>query len=179
MTETVVTTNNLMELILIAAVAANGVIGCDNAIPWHIPGEQARFKETTWGHCLLMGRKTWDSIGRALPGRHSIVVTRNMNFKAEGGEVVYSLPEGIAIAQSRQAAKLFIIGGEQIFRLALAQADTLLLSRLDQAVPGDVFFPSFTSPPFQLTKTEKISGPVPYRIETWQRLDKFDVAAAS
>jgi dihydrofolate reductase len=160
-----------MELILIAAVAANGVIGSTktNAIPWHVPGEQARFKETTWGHCLLMGRKTWDSIGRALPGRHSIVVTRNSGFTAQGGEVALSLAEGIAAARRRQAAKLFIIGGEQIFHLALPEADTLLLSRLEGVFPGDVFFPSFTSPPFQLIRTEEVGGPTPYKIETWQR----------
>jgi dihydrofolate reductase len=160
-----------MELILIAAVAANRVIGSrsTNTIPWQVPGEQARFKETTWGHCLLMGRKTWDSIGRALPGRHSIVVTRNNGFTAQGGEVALSLADGIAAARRRQAAKLFIIGGEQIFRLALPQADTLLLSRLEQEFPGDVFFPAFASPPFQLTKTEAVAGPVPYTIETWQR----------
>jgi len=158
-----------MELILIAAVAANGVIGSRNTIPWQVPGEQARFKETTQGHCLLMGRKTWDSIGRALPGRHSIVVTRNSGFKAQGGEVVFSLAEGLAAARRRQAAKLFVIGGEQIFRLTLSQADTLLLSRLEQAVPGDAFFPPFTSPPFQLIRTEEVVGPVPYTIETWQR----------
>ena len=156
---------------MIAAVAANGVIGSrnSNSIPWHVPGEQARFKEITWGHCLLMGRKTWDSIGRALPGRHSIVVTRNSDFAAQGGEVVLSLAEGIAVARRRQAAKLFIIGGEQIFRLALPQANTLLLSRLEQAFPGDVFFPPFASPPFQLIRTEEIAGPVSYNIETWQR----------
>jgi dihydrofolate reductase len=160
-----------MELILIAAVAANGVIGSKNAnaIPWHVPGEQARFKETTWGHCLLMGRKTWDSIGRVLPGRHSIVVTRNSDFTAQGGEAALSLVEGIAAAKRRQAAKLFIIGGEQIFHLALPQADTLLLSRLEQAFPGDVFFPSFAAPPFQLVTTEEVAGPVPYTIETWRR----------
>ncbi len=160
-----------MELILIAAVAANGVIGSrkSNTIPWHVPGEQTRFKETTWGHCLLMGRKTWDSIGRALPGRHSIVVTRNSGFTAQGGKVALSLADGIAAAQRRQATKLFIIGGEQMFRLALPQADTLLLSRLEQAFTGDVFFPPFASPPFQLIRTEEVAGLVPYTIETWQR----------
>jgi dihydrofolate reductase len=160
-----------MELILIAAVAANGVIGSKNtnSIPWHVPGEQAFFKETTWGHCLLMGRKTWDSIGRALSGRLSIVVTRDSRFQAEGAEIVSSLAEGIAAAQRKQSAKLFIIGGEQIFRLALPQADILLLSQLEQAFPGDVFFPKFTSPPFQLIKKEEVAGPLPYRIETWQR----------
>jgi dihydrofolate reductase len=159
-----------MELILIAAVAANGVIGSGNRIPWQIPGEQARFRETTWGHCLLMGRKTWDSIGCALPGRHNIVVTRDADFKAENGEVVHSLAEGLAAARGRQAAKLFVIGGEQLYSTALPQADTLILSRLEQTFPGDAFFPSFDSPPFQLVQTEQFSGPPSYRIETWRRM---------
>ena len=162
-----------MELILIAAVAANGVIGSNNTIPWHIPGELAYFKKTTWGHCLLMGRKTWDSIGRALPGRHSIVVTRNTTFQAEDGEVVHSLSEGIVAAQKNQANKLFIIGGEQIFRLALPLADTLLLSCLQQEVSGDVFFPPFTSLPFELTTIEEVPGPISYRIETWRKIPCF------
>lgn len=162
-----------MELILIAALAANGVIGSNNTIPWHIPGELAHFKKTTWGHCLLMGRKTWDSIGRVLPGRHSIVVTRNSEFKAKGGEVVHSLSAGIVAAQNRQASKLFIIGGEQIFRLTLPLADTLLLSCLEQEVAGDVFFPPFTSFPFQLATIEEVPGPIPYRIETWRKVPCF------
>jgi dihydrofolate reductase len=158
-----------MELILIAAVAANGVIGCGNAIPWQIPGEQVRFRKTTWGHCLLMGRKTWDSIGRALPGRHSIVVTRDAEFRAEGGEVVHSLAEGMEAARRRQAVKLFVIGGEQLYCTALPQADTLLISRLEESFAGDAYFPPFDSPPFQLTAAEQVSGPLPYRIETWRR----------
>ncbi|CAK8711429.1 MAG: dihydrofolate reductase [Candidatus Electronema aureum] len=158
-----------MELILIAAVAANGVIGSNNAVPWQMPGEQMRFKETTWGHCLLMGRRTWDSIGRALPGRHSIVVTRNTAFQPDDCEVVHSLAEGIKAARSRLETKLFVIGGEQLYGMALSLADTLILTRLEQAFVGDAFFPPFSSPPFQLMKTEQINGPIPYQIETWRR----------
>ncbi|WP_417910116.1 dihydrofolate reductase [Candidatus Electronema sp. PJ] len=161
-----------MELIVIAAVAANGVIGSGNTIPWQIPGEQTRFKETTWGHCLLMGRRTWDAIGCALPGRHSIVVTRTTDFKAEGGEVVHSLAEGLAAARLKQASKLFVIGGEQLYNMVLPQADTLILSRLEQAFSGDAFFPPFADQPFQLVATEQINGPIPYTIETWQRLNR-------
>ncbi|WP_417913539.1 dihydrofolate reductase [Candidatus Electronema sp. JM] len=159
-----------MELILIAAVAANGVIGSDNKIPWQLPGEQARFREITWGHCLFMGRKTWDSIGRALPGRHSIVVTRDEDFQAEGGEIVHSFAEGLAAARRRQAAKLFVIGGEQLYSMALRHADTLLLSRLAQAYPGDAYFPPFSCPPFALTHSEQVGGPLPYLVETYRRL---------
>jgi len=80
-----------MEIILIAAMAANRVIGRNNTIPWHIPGEQKRFKEITWGHPLIMGRRTHESIGRPLPGRRNIVVTRNRHYASPGCEIVHSL----------------------------------------------------------------------------------------
>ena len=159
-----------MEIILIAAMACNRVIGCDNAIPWDIPGEQARFKKITMGHPLIMGRKTWQSIGRPLPGRRNIVVTRNKDFKAPGGEVVHSLEQGIAAC--RGGKKIFIIGGEQLYRSGLDQADTLILTLLDREVDGDAFFPEFSCPPFELVQTEKINYPVPYSIQTYQRRDK-------
>lgn len=159
-----------MELILIAAAAANGVIGRDNAIPWHIPGEQARFREITWGCCLLMGRKTWQSLGsRALPGRRNIVVTRDLTFAAPGAEVAHSLDEAVAAA-GPEAEKVFVIGGEQLYSAALDRADAIILSRLDQAFAGDAFFPPFPSPPYMLAQSERIDGPLPYTVETWRRL---------
>ena len=159
-----------MEIILIAAMACNRVIGRNNTIPWDIPGEQARFKKVTMGHPLIMGRKTWQSIGHPLSGRLNIVVTRNRDFKATGGEVVHSLEQGIAAC--RGAKKIFIIGGEQLYRLGLKLADTLLLSILDQEIDGDAFFPEFSCPPFELVETEKINHLVPYSIQTYQRKDK-------
>ncbi len=159
-----------MEIILIAAMASNRVIGRDNTIPWDIPGEQARFKEVTMGHPLIMGRKTWQSIGRPLPGRRNIVVTRNTDFKAAGCEVVHSLEQGIAACRGEK--KVFIIGGEQLYQLGLEQADTLILTLLDREVDGDAFFPEFFCPPFKLVQTEKINHPVPYSIQTYQRKNK-------
>jgi len=157
-----------MEIILIAAMAANRVIGRDSTIPWNLPGEQARFKEITMGYPLIMGRKTWQSIGQPLPGRRNIVVTRNTNFKAAGGEVVHSLEQGIAAC--REAKKIFIIGGEQLYRIALEMADTLILTLLDREVDGDAFFPEFSCPPFELLQTETIRNPVPYTIQTYRKL---------
>jgi dihydrofolate reductase len=157
-----------MELILIAAVAANGVIGRNNRIPWQIPGELARFKEITMGHSLIMGRKTWDSLARPLPGRRNIVLTRDISFTAPGAEVAHSLREAVAAA-GPQAEKIFVIGGEQLYSTALPQADLLMLSRLDQSFDGDAFFPPFPSPPFLLIRSERVVGPVPYTVETWQR----------
>jgi len=157
-----------MEIILIAAMAANRVIGRDNTIPWDIPGEQGRFKEITMGHPLIMGRRTWQSIGRPLPGRRNLVVTRNTKFKAEGCEVVHSLKQGIDACSGAQT--IFIIGGEQLYRLALDRADTLILTVLDQEVTGDTYFPKFASPPFALTHTEQVRGFPPYSIKTYKRV---------
>ncbi len=156
-----------MEIILIAAMAANRVIGRGNTIPWDIPGEQNRFKEVTMGHSLIMGRKTWESIGSPLPGRRNIVVTRNSDFQASGTEVVHSLDEGIALAEGEK--KIFVIGGAQLYRQALDRADTLILTRLNQEVAGDAFFPEFSCPPFEPVQTEEVKGPVRYSIQTYQR----------
>jgi len=156
-----------MEIILIAAMAANRVIGRNNSIPWHIPGEQARFKEVTMGHPLIMGRKTWQSIGHPLPGRRNIVLTRNTAFKAVGGEVVHSMEQ--ALTTCKGASKVFIIGGEQLYRLGLETADSLILTVLNQEVAGDTFFPQFSSPPFTLVQTESVNHPLPYTIKTYRR----------
>ena len=169
-----------MEIILIAAMAANRVIGKDNIIPWDIRGEQTRFKAVTMGHSLVMGRKTWESIGRPLPGRQNIVISRDTSFAAPGCQVAHSLKEGIKIAEAAEHAqlakakeeghaKIFVIGGAQLYDQALPLADTLILTRLEQAFEGDAFFPYFSCPPFEMVENEKITGPVPYRIETYKR----------
>mgnify|MGYP001821808080 CR=1 FL=1 len=156
-----------MEIILIAAMAANRVIGRGGDIPWDIPGEQSRFKEITLGHSLLMGRKTWESIGNPLPGRRNIVVTRNSAFQAPGAELVHSLDQGLALTEGE--AKIFVIGGAQLYRLALDRTDTLILTELEQEVAGDAFFPAFSCPPFALMQTEEIIEPVRYSIRTYRR----------
>jgi dihydrofolate reductase len=156
-----------MEIILIAAMAANRVIGRGGDIPWDIPGEQTRFKKITMGHSLLMGRKTWESIGKPLPGRRNIVVTRNTAFEASGAEVVHSLEEGFALTEGEE--KVFVIGGAQLYKLALDRADTLILTELEQEVAGDAFFPQFSCPPFAEVQTEEVEEPVRYSIRTYRR----------
>ena len=128
------------RLTLIVARARNGVIGKDNAMPWKIPGEQAYFKRVTMSHPIIMGRKTWESIGRPLPGRRSIVVTRNPEFVAPGAEVVPSLDA--ALAQCAEAAEAFVIGGAELYRLALPRADRLLITEIDHDFYGDTYFPA-------------------------------------
>jgi dihydrofolate reductase len=128
------------RLTLIVARARNGVIGKDNAMPWKIPGEQAYFKRVTMGHPVIMGRKTWESIGRPLPGRRSIVVTRNPRFVAPGAEVISGLDA--ALAACAGAAEAFVIGGAELYRLALPRADRLLITEIDHDFEGDTAFPA-------------------------------------
>jgi dihydrofolate reductase len=130
----------LPRLTLIVARARNGVIGKDNAMPWKIPGEQAYFKRVTMGHPIIMGRKTWESIGRPLPGRRSIVVSRNAAFSAPGAEVVHDLQAAMALCAG--AAETFVIGGAELYRLALPLADRLLITEIDRDFDGDTFFPA-------------------------------------
>ncbi|MCI5126148.1 MAG: dihydrofolate reductase [Candidatus Electrothrix sp. AR5] len=163
-----------MEIILIAAMAANRVIGRGSSIPWDIPGEQTRFKNVTMGHSLIMGRKTWESIGQPLPGRRNIVVTRNPAFRAIGAEVVHSLEQGFALTEGEK--KVFVIGGAQLYQLALDRADTLILTELEQKVAGDAFFPAFFCPPFTLVRTEEVEEPIRYSIRTYQRRKETDKA---
>jgi len=155
------------EIILIAAMAANRVIGRDNAIPWHIPGEQERFREITMGYPLIMGRKTWQAIGRPLPGRRSIVLSRNKQFHAKGAEIVPSLAEGIALCQD--AEKIFVIGGEQVYRQALDLADTIILTVLPYPATGDACFPEIPEQEFTLSNITEYGEEHPYRVELYTR----------
>ncbi len=143
-----------MEILLIAAMASNGIIGKDNQIPWNIPGEQKRFKTMTMGYPLIMGRKTWLSLKRPLPGRRNIVLTTQADFSAPGAEGVHSLTE--ALASCNEADKVFIIGGEQIFRQALPLAHTLILTVLDREIDGDASFPEFSRDEFIPCSSERI-----------------------
>ena len=150
-------------LSLIAAVARNGVIGKDNQLLWHLPGDMRYFRETTRGKPVIMGRKTWESLPEAfcpLPGRNNIVVSRNAAYQAEGATVASSLEE--AIAQAGNVEQINIIGGADIFRLALPMADVLDMTEIDASFDADTFFPEFLPEDWQETsrKTQQSeSGP--------------------
>jgi dihydrofolate reductase len=126
---------------LVVAVARNGVIGRDNQLPWRLPDDLAYFKRVTMGHPIVMGRRTHESIGRPLPGRDNIVVSRNRAFQAPGCIVVPSLEEAWKAAGS--AAEACVIGGTSLFREALPIADRIHLTEVEADVPGDTFFPDF------------------------------------
>ena len=137
---------------LIVAMAANRVIGRDNALPWRLPDDLRRFKRLTLGHTLVMGRKTWESIGRPLPGRAILVVTRQERYDTPAGvSVARSVEEALEIAQGDE---VFIAGGEEIFRQTIGRADRLYLTRIDKDFPGDTFFPEFDPERFRLVERE-------------------------
>jgi dihydrofolate reductase len=140
-----------MILSLLVAVSANHVIGKDNQLPWHLPDDLKYFKNLTWGMPILMGRKTFDSIGKPLPGRKSIVITRNADWKHEDVEVVHSIDEAVRKAESYGVKEIFVIGGAEIFKTSLANANRVYLTRIHQDFEGDVFFPEVSEKDWQLT----------------------------
>jgi dihydrofolate reductase len=127
-----------MKLSLIVAYSRNRVIGIDNTLPWRLPADLQHFKRTTMGHPVIMGRKTWDSIGRPLPGRRNLVVTRDADWRADGAERVSSIDEAATLCHEQ--AEAFVIGGAQIYAAALPRADTVVATEIDLDVAGDTFF---------------------------------------
>jgi dihydrofolate reductase len=130
-----------MRVSIIAAMSENGVIGRGGRLPWHLADDLKRFKRLTMGHMLVMGRKTWESIGRPLPGRRMVVISRQPNYRPDGAQVVPSLDAALAIAESTGDDEAFIIGGAEIYRLALPRANRLYLTRVHANIAGDTYFP--------------------------------------
>jgi dihydrofolate reductase len=126
---------------LVAAVAANGIIGAKGRLPWHFPEELQHFKRLTMGHPLIMGRRTWESLGRPLPGRENIVVTRTPGYEAPGAAVASSLDAAIALCAGEPVA--FVIGGTQLFEAALPLARGLVLTEIQRDYQGDTWFPAY------------------------------------
>lgn len=128
-----------MRISLIAAVSSNGVIGADGGLPWHLPDDFRYFKDVTTGHPVVMGRRTWESIGKPLPGRANIVMTRHGSYAAEGARVVHSREE--ALAAAGEVRELFVIGGGDIYEQFLPIAARVHLTQVDAVVEGDTRFP--------------------------------------
>ncbi len=154
---------------MIVARSRNHVIGRDNQMPWKISADLQFFKRVTMGHPVIMGRKTWESIGRPLPGRRNIVVSRNANFQLTGGELAGSLDE--ALNRLSDALRVFVIGGEQLFTQAFAKADRLYITEIDMNIEGgDTFFevpdPSAWK---ELERTPGSEGDITFHFVTLER----------
>lgn len=159
------------RLHLILARAANGVIGKDNALPWHLPEDMAHFKRTTLGHPVIMGRKTWDSLPakfRPLPGRLNIVVTRDAQWQAEGASRAGSLSEAMALCP--EGSDAWVIGGAQIYAAALPLAETAVVTEIARDFEGDAFAPTF-GPDWTTTarETHTAGNGLPFAFVTYTR----------
>jgi len=140
------------QVALIVAMDRNRVIGHEGKLPWHLPADLKRFKALTMGHHIIMGRKTWESIGRPLPGRTSIVISRNSSYSAPGAVVVDSL--AAALAAAGDDATPFVIGGAEIFRTAIPYADHIYLTLVGGEYPGSVHFPELEAGDWRLQRSE-------------------------
>lgn len=143
-----------MKITLIAAVANNHVIGAENRLLWHLPADLQHFKKRTMGHTVVMGRKTFESIGKPLPGRRTIVVTRKKDYKAEGCEIAHSLEEAFKMAGKRE--EVFVAGGADIYEqtIELLHTHTLLITRVFASFEGDAFFPDVDPLKWQLIERD-------------------------
>jgi len=159
---------------IIAAMGKNRELGFEGAIPWHLPDDLKRFKQITRGHAVIMGRKTFQSIGKPLPERENIVITRQGGYSAPGCVVAASMEE--ALRDASRDNESFIIGGAEIYKLGLPYADRLYLTVVDVAVPADTFFPEFDESEWSIAKMEPHPAdekhPYPFVFEVYDRIKK-------
>jgi dihydrofolate reductase len=143
------------RLSIIVAMAKNRVIGANGAIPWRLPNELKLFKSVTMGHPIVMGRKTYESIGRLLPGRTTVIVTRQVGYRVPGALIAHSLEE--AIAACNEDDEVFVIGGGELYRAALSLADRIYLTTVDAEPAGDTYMPEFDPADWRETSAEYFS----------------------
>jgi dihydrofolate reductase len=160
-----------MRISLIAAMAENRVIGKQGQIPWEIPGEQKRFKKITLGHAVIMGRKTYESLGRPLPDRTNIIVTRQTDFRADGCIVAHDLPSAIQCCPVDED-EAFVCGGGQLYHEALPLADRIYLTVIPRDMHGDTYFPDIPLTEFRVKQSEsiKVEGVEPYNFFIYERI---------
>lgn len=137
---------------IIVAIDQNRVIGHENQLPWHLPADLRHFKNLTMGHVIIMGRKTYDSIGKALPGRTNIIITRNPVFKASDAKIYHNIQ--IAFQDYAQAPEIFIIGGAQLFEETFSLTQRLYVTKIHAAFKGDTYFPAYDEKTWQMTQQQ-------------------------
>ena len=165
----VTSTAGATRVFLVAAVAANGIIGADNRMPWHLPEDLKHFKALTLGHPVIMGRKTHESIGKPLPGRENIVISRKPGLEIPGVSVASSLEAALALCLGEPVA--FVIGGGEIYRAALPLADGIVLTEIGQAFEGDTKFPDWDRAAFRESQRQShtSAGGLPYDFVLYER----------
>lgn len=143
-----------MEIVLVVAKSENNVIGVDGDLPWKISADLKHFKAVTMGHPIIMGRKTWDSIGRPLPGRRNIVITRRDDLVIDGVDVVKSIDEALQTCRAENAEKAMIVGGGQIYADIIDRADVIELTEIHAEIDGDTYFPEISADEWSETARE-------------------------
>ena len=161
------------EIVFIVAVADNGVIGRDNAMPWHLRSDLQRFKQLTLNKPVIMGRKTFQGLGKALPGRKNIMITRQVGWNAEGIAVVNNIDDALKLAGETDAKEVFVIGGGEIYKMFFERAQRIYLTRIHAEPEGDTFFPALDSKEWKLIRTDTHEADeknhFAYSFEVWER----------
>ena len=165
-----------VKLALIAAMARNRVIGRDNAMPWHLPEDLRYFKAKTLGKPIVMGRKTFDSLGRPLPGRTNIVVSRQADLTLDGAQVFASIDDALNAARQQAQAdgvdEVMVIGGDNLYRQTLERADRIYLTRIDSEPEGDAWFPDFDEQAWTLASEQAVAAGEGYPAHVYQVLER-------
>ncbi len=172
-----------MKRTLVVAASRNGVIGHEGTLPWRLPEDLRRFRRATLGHPVVMGRRTFESIGRPLPKRRNLVLSRDPAFAPEGVDVVASLAQAFAAAAAGGADEVFVIGGEQVFAEALPRADRILFTLVHAEVAGDTFFPGVPTERFELVEQIEhpadAEHPLAMSFRTYERIREARTATGS
>lgn len=162
-----------MTITLVVAASTNNAIGKGNQLPWHLPNDLKFFKNTTWGMPVIMGRKTFESVNKTLPGRFNIVITRQADWKAEGVIVAAHLEDALHKAGDTGCKEAFVIGGGEIFRQCMERAHKIFLTRVHAEIEGDVFFPEVDEHTWELRRNQDFVADekhqYAYSFQTWQR----------
>lgn len=157
-----------MAVTIIAAVANNGIIGQGQRLPWHLPADLRHFRRTTWGHPIVMGRRTFESIGHSLPGRWNLVVSRTLTAVIDGIDIVSSLEEALQRVQT--APEVFVIGGASLYTQVFPHANRLHLTRIQADFEGDTYFPDFYPADWRETSREEHTSPFPFSFTVLDKL---------
>jgi dihydrofolate reductase len=162
-----------MTISLVVAASENNVIGKDNRLLWHLPNDMKFFKNTTWGMPVIMGRKTYESLGKPLAGRTNIIMTRDAAWSAPGTKVTSNMEEAMQLAAETDAKEVFVIGGGEIFKQVLPQANRVYLTRVHTSIEGDTFFPELPQKDWQLLTQLDFAADAKhkygYSFQVWQR----------
>jgi dihydrofolate reductase len=163
-----------MTISLIVAAATNNAIGKDGRMPWYLPNDMKHFKNVTWGMPVIMGRKTFDSLGKALPGRKNIVITRQHDWKAANTVTVKNIDDALFVAKETDAKEVMVIGGGEIYKTLFDKANRIYMTRVEAAPEGDTFFPAITQGQWHLVSQKNHEADEKnaynYSFQVWERI---------